>query len=73
VTCARRRARPALLLLAGLLTSCGGLDKVYVGSKSFSESKLLAEMVALRAEALGIPVLDEAGLLRLLAGDDPAA
>jgi osmoprotectant transport system substrate-binding protein len=43
-------------VLAGVLVGCGGLDKVYVGSKSFSESKLLAEMLALRAEARGIPV-----------------
>ena len=35
---------------------CGGLDKVHVGSKGFSESKILAEMIALRAEELGVSV-----------------
>lgn len=45
--------RPALILTFAAFT---GLDEVYVGSKSFSESKLLAEMIALRAEARGIPV-----------------
>ncbi|MGF1511829.1 MAG: glycine betaine ABC transporter substrate-binding protein [Myxococcota bacterium] len=48
--------RVPVALLAGLFVACGGLDKVYVGSKSFSESKLLAEMIALRAESKGIPV-----------------
>jgi osmoprotectant transport system substrate-binding protein len=43
-------------VLVGLLAACGGLDEVYVGSKGFSESKILAEMIALRAEAEGVPV-----------------
>lgn len=47
-----RRWALAALLLAG----CGRSSELVVGSKPFTESEIVGEMVALLAESLGVPV-----------------
>lgn len=45
-----------LLLVAVLFVSCGGKQKVVVGSKNFTEQYVVAEMVALQLEEAGYTV-----------------
>jgi osmoprotectant transport system substrate-binding protein len=49
------RAAAALLLLA-VVTACGGGDRVVVGSKNFTEQRILGELLAQVLERAGIPV-----------------
>jgi osmoprotectant transport system substrate-binding protein len=46
--------RRVLLLVA--LAGCGGPSKVVVGSKNFTEQRILGELLAQTAEAIGLPV-----------------
>ncbi len=50
-------SRVALLALAVLVTACGPRDRIVVGAKNFTESDLLAEIVAQQIERrTGLPV-----------------
>jgi osmoprotectant transport system substrate-binding protein len=49
------RVAAALALLA-VVAACGGGDRVVVGSKNFTEQRLLGELLAQTLEAAGIPV-----------------
>ena len=44
------------IALCALLVACGGGDRVVVGSKNFTEQRILGELVAQTLEAAGIPV-----------------
>lgn len=46
----------AALCAAAFLTGCGGGDRVVVGSKNFTEQRVLGELLAQTIEAAGIPV-----------------
>jgi osmoprotectant transport system substrate-binding protein len=48
--------RGLLLGLACLATACGGGDRVVVGSKNFTEQRILGELLAQTAEAAGLRV-----------------
>ncbi len=50
------RVRPAALAIAALLAACGGGDRVIVGSKNFTEQRILGEVLAQAIEAAGMPV-----------------
>jgi osmoprotectant transport system substrate-binding protein len=50
------RGLAAALGIAAALTACGGGDRVVVGSKNFTEQRVLGELVAQTLEAAGIPV-----------------
>ena len=52
----RRRLSLVALLAGFLLAGCGGASSVSIGSKDFSEQRILAEMVALMAEDAGLRV-----------------
>jgi osmoprotectant transport system substrate-binding protein len=46
----------AWLALCALVVACGGGDRVVVGSKNFTEQRILGELVAQTLEAAGMPV-----------------
>jgi osmoprotectant transport system substrate-binding protein len=46
----------ATVAVATLLVACGGGDRVVVGSKNFTEQRVLGELVAQTLEGAGIPV-----------------
>ena len=46
----------AALCAAALLAGCGGGDRVVVGSKNFTEQRVLGELLAQTIEAAGMPV-----------------
>lgn len=46
----------AVLCTATLLAGCGGGDRVVVGSKNFTEQRVLGEVLAQTIEAAGVPV-----------------
>jgi len=50
------RRQVPVLLLCGLLSACGKTDALVVGSKPFTESELVGEMIAQLAEASGAVV-----------------
>jgi len=50
------RRLAALLGVVAALTACRGGDRVVVGSKNFTEQRILGELVAQTLEANGIPV-----------------
>ena len=52
----RRRMRLVALLAVVLLAGCGGTSSVTIGSKDFSEQRILAEMLALLSENEGLRV-----------------
>ena len=51
-----RRPAGALLLLVAVVGCGGGGDRVVVGSKNFTEQRILGELLAQTIEAAGIPV-----------------
>lgn len=48
--------RAAALVLCATLAACGGGDRVVVGSKNFTEQRILGELLAQTLEAAGLPV-----------------
>jgi osmoprotectant transport system substrate-binding protein len=54
---ARRGASWVALLAAGLfvVAACGGGERVVVGSKNFTEQRILGELLAQTVEAVGLP------------------
>lgn len=52
----RSLVRVLLLAFAAVVSGCARLDRLVVGSKNFTESVLLAEIIAQGAQRLGIPV-----------------
>jgi osmoprotectant transport system substrate-binding protein len=48
--------RAVAVALACLAAACGGGERLVVGSKNFTEQRLLGELVAQTAEAAGVPV-----------------
>jgi len=48
--------RTALLVLLASCAACGGGDRVVVGSKNFTEQRILGELVAQTLERAGLPV-----------------